>query len=63
MRRILLDTNIYEFILKEIDREVLHNLVETGKIAIYGNDIVRKELRDLPRGRCTKKEIRRSAVL
>lgn len=56
MKRILLDTNIYEFILKEIDRQVLSNLSEKKQIAIYGNDVIRRELRDLPKKEVTRVE-------
>ena len=54
MKRVILDTNICGFILKEIDKEVLNNLSEKKQIVIYGNDVIRRELRDLPRKEVTR---------
>lgn len=49
MKRILLDTNIYELILKGIEKETIYSLIEKNELVIYGNDTIRKELRDLPK--------------
>ncbi len=49
MRRIILDTNIYEFMLKEMDAETLHTIAIQKEIIIYGNEIIRKELRNTPK--------------
>ncbi len=49
MKRVILDTNIYEFVLKEIDRDSLKKSIVAGDLIIYGNDIIRRELRDIPK--------------
>lgn len=49
MKRILLDTNIYEYITRYISQEELRKILNDKKIIIYGIDIVRKELRDIPK--------------
>lgn len=51
MKRVILDTNIYEFALKEIDKEMLYGLVKRKIIMIYGSEVIRKELRDIPKER------------
>jgi len=43
----MLDTNVYEFILKKLDKGMLDKLVASSEIIIYGNDLIRKELRDI----------------
>ena len=67
MRRVILDTNIYEFILREIDAETLQKIASQKEILVYGNEIIRKELRDIPKqktGLLGKRLIRlRSALL
>ena len=46
MKRVILDTNIYGKIIENMDIDfVIDNLSKSG-IVIYGNDIIRKELRD-----------------
>ncbi len=45
MKKMILDTNIYEFILKHIARKEIENLRLQSKLIIYGNEVVRKELR------------------
>jgi hypothetical protein len=51
MKRILLDTNVYEFILKELEVEHLRKVKERRLIIFYGADIIRKELRSIPKKR------------
>ena len=49
MKRVILDTNVYEFILKEFDRDTVWKLSRKKIMLIYGSDIIRKELRDIPK--------------
>lgn len=49
MKRVMLDTNVYEFMVKEIDIEALQRLAAQKEIVIYGNEVIRKELRDIPK--------------
>ena len=52
MKRVLLDTNIYGEIVKRGDTELVKRFVENRlsmNIAVYGNSVVRKELRDVPK--------------
>ena len=49
-KRIILDTNIYGWILKKKEEEILvDELLNKKDILVYGNDIIRKELRDVPK--------------
>lgn len=48
MKRVLLDTNIYEFILKYLEKERIKRFIEKQILVIYGIDIIRKELRKIP---------------
>ena len=51
MKRILLDTNIYRWIIERQERELIENLMTNRRdISIYGNPIIRKELRQTPKG-------------
>lgn len=54
MRRIIIDTNVYEFILKFIEKPILEAILLKKSIAFYGNSIIRKELREIPK---PKKEL------
>jgi predicted nucleic acid-binding protein len=47
-KRVLLDTNIYEFLLR-YDFHRVKSLVEGGRIVVYGCKVIRDELRDIPR--------------
>ena len=49
MKRVMIDTNVYEFILKCIERNILENALLQKSIIFYGNNIIRKELRDIPK--------------
>jgi predicted nucleic acid-binding protein len=49
MKRIILDTNIYGFILQNDEPEKIEKLIFKSDIAIYGVRIIRKELRDTPK--------------
>ncbi|NCN39542.1 MAG: hypothetical protein GW914_04140, partial [Candidatus Aenigmarchaeota archaeon] len=50
MKRVILDTNIYGLILKVKEEEKIINQLSSKKdILIYGFDIIRKELRDVPK--------------
>ena len=51
MKRVLLDTNIYGLIVMDKDRPtILEKLSRSTELKIYGNYIIRKELRDTPKG-------------
>lgn len=56
MKRILPDTNIYELILKDLQLEILRKAKEKGKVIFYGIDLIRKELRSIPKNRTEKIE-------
>lgn len=49
MKRIILDTNVYEFLLKYVDKEMLKGILTRNIIVVYGLDLIRKELRDIPK--------------
>ena len=52
MMRVLLDTNIYGEIVRRGDTELVKRFVENklgANIAVYGNSVIRKELRDVPK--------------
>ena len=52
MKRVLLDTNIYGEIVKCNDTELVKRFVENKlgmNIAVYGNSVIRRELRDVPK--------------
>jgi predicted nucleic acid-binding protein len=50
MERLLLDTNIYGFIVVDADRESIHKAIHANKdISLYGFKVVRKELRSTKR--------------
>ena len=50
----MIDTNVYEFILKYIEKSLLETILLQKHIIFYGNGIIRGELRNIPR---LKKEI------
>lgn len=48
-KRILLDTNIYGFIAKDIERiKIVDSIIGNTNTIVYGNKIIRNELRDIP---------------
>ena len=49
MKRVLPDTNFYEFILKYLEVEKIRKIKESSVIVFYGIDIIRKELRATPK--------------
>ena len=49
MKRIILDTNIYGFILKLDEPEKVEELIAKSDIRIYGIGVIRKELRNAPK--------------
>ena len=55
MKRIIIDTNVYEFILSHVERSFLEKMLLKKLFIFYGNEVIRKELRDIPK---FKKEIR-----
>ena len=50
MKRVILDTNIYGRIVETEDFESLRELIRKSGLLIYGNKIVREELRRTPEG-------------
>jgi predicted nucleic acid-binding protein len=48
MKKALFDTSVYGRIIEKEEVDLIKNLVE-GKIIIYGNRVIRKELRDTPK--------------
>lgn len=51
--RVLLDTNIYGFVI-EFDLDLVEKITSCDKIVVYGNNVIRKELRETPKGKKTK---------
>src|SRR3989344_8225204 len=51
MKRIMIDTNVYEFLLKYIERLILEDILFQKRLIFYGSDIIRKELREIPKSR------------
>ncbi|MBI2576801.1 hypothetical protein HYV84_06300 [Candidatus Woesearchaeota archaeon] len=49
MKRVMPDTNIYEFILRFVEKKVFEQALLGGSIVFYGNAIIRKELREIPK--------------
>jgi len=49
MKRIIIDTNVYKFILKSIEKQLLEFTLKNQNFVFYGNSVIRKELRDIPR--------------
>ncbi len=48
-KRVLLDTNIFATIIEKTDVKNIENLKEKKIITVYGSDLIRKELRDIPK--------------
>lgn len=50
VRRVLLDTNIYGLLVIDIDRLKMVNSIQSSElIIVYGNELIRKELRRTPK--------------
>lgn len=49
MKRVILDTNIYGKIIEEMNLDLILENLSKSNIVIYGNDVIRKELRDTPK--------------
>ncbi len=49
MKRVILDTNIYGLIVEKEEPENFKALIQKSDIVVYGNKIIRKELRSTPR--------------
>ncbi|MBI2137760.1 hypothetical protein HYU12_04555 [Candidatus Woesearchaeota archaeon] len=47
MKRVMLDTNIYEHILRHFSEGELQSLLGQNFIMLYGNEVVRMELREI----------------
>ena len=67
MERVLLDTNIYGKIIEYKDELLIRNILEKGllkgKIVMYGNDVIRNELRDAPKDIKIDRRKVRTAIL
>lgn|SRR3989338_1547412 len=51
MKRIILDTNIYGLIVIDKDRlKIINNILNDSEIKICGSGVIRKELRNTPKG-------------
>jgi predicted nucleic acid-binding protein len=48
VKRVMLDTNVYEHVLRRFSEAELRSLFEQELMVFYGNAIVRKELRGIP---------------
>ena len=50
MLRVIFDTNIYGFLLKEKDAEKIEKKIKDDKeFVVYGYSPIRKEIRDIPK--------------
>ena len=49
MKRVMPDTNVYEFILRFVEKKVFEQAVVGGRLVFYGNNLIRKELREIPK--------------
>ena len=49
MKRVMPDTNVYEFILRFVEKNVFEQAVVGGRLVFYGNNLIRKELREIPK--------------
>ncbi len=49
MKRVILDTNIYGFILDRDEPDIIEESIAKSDIVIYGLRLIRKELRDTPK--------------
>lgn len=50
MKRVILDTNIYGLIVEMGNLEELRELIRKSDVIIYGNKVIREELRTTPKG-------------
>ena len=48
-KRVLLDTNVYGLLIERGDARNLEILTEKGFLDVYGSEIIRKELRSVPK--------------
>ena len=51
--RVLLDTNIYGYVI-EFDLDLVQRITSCNRIVVYGNTVIRKELRDTPKEKKTE---------
>ena len=51
--RVLLNTNIYGFVI-EYDLDLIEKITTCNRLAIYGNTVIRNELRDTPKDKKTE---------
>lgn len=50
MKRLLADTNIYGLLARDLNRtELVEKVIDRKTILVYGNKIIRDELRDIPK--------------
>ena len=50
VERLLLDTNIYGLLARDIQRiKLVESMAKSKSLVIYGNTIIRGELRDIPK--------------
>ncbi len=47
----MIDTNVYELLLKEENLDKIQNLALNGKLVVYGCRVVRDELREIPKNK------------
>ena len=51
MKKELLDTNIYGKIIEKLDVDFVLSNLPKPNLTVYGSDVIRKELRDTPKGK------------
>ena len=50
MNRVILDTNIYGLIVVDSNTATIRQGIKSADVIIYGNSVIRKELRNTPKG-------------
>ncbi|MBU0662686.1 hypothetical protein KKH30_02960, partial [Candidatus Micrarchaeota archaeon] len=61
--RVMLDTNIYGFLVERGETAFLESLKKSKHVTVYGNKVIRDELRDTPKGRKFKGRSARSLLI
>ncbi|PIN84859.1 MAG: hypothetical protein COV47_05165 [Candidatus Diapherotrites archaeon CG11_big_fil_rev_8_21_14_0_20_37_9] len=61
--RVLFDTNIYGLILELDKQELAEKVINSDKVTVYGLDVIRKELREIPKNLKHEKKSFRGKIL
>lgn len=61
--RVMLDTNIYDFLIEKGAAAFLESLKNSKHVTVYGNKVIRDELRDTPKDRKFKGKSARTLLI